>query len=73
MKKMENKYEKELKVLNPKLENMTYDISDLFPYLDQLADISLMVFQDAIHAYLPRNRDWVKRQMFSHLQGQAVR
>ena len=37
-------YEKELKVLNPKVVNITYDISDLYSYLDQLADISLLVY-----------------------------
>jgi hypothetical protein len=36
-------YEKELKALNPKLTNITYDISDLYGYLDQLCDISLLV------------------------------
>ena len=32
-------YEKELKVLNPKMPNITYDISDLYAYIDQLSDI----------------------------------
>ena len=114
-------YEKELKVLNPKVVNITYDISDLYSYLDQLADISLLVYvrthlvaavlfsllfiimrccslchhfvlfsrshavcfscallfsrsyQESIHAYLPRNRDWVKQQLLKHLQSQSAR
>ena len=36
-------YEKELKALNPTVDNITYDIADLYTYLDQLADISLLV------------------------------
>ena len=37
-------YEKELKALNPSMTNITYDISDLYSYLDQLADIALLVY-----------------------------
>ena len=36
-------YEKELQVLNPKAGSITYDISDLYTYIDQLADISLLM------------------------------
>ena len=94
-------YEKELKALNPSMKNITYDISDLYSYLDQLADVALLVyaarrtrkacrlsqltlvlwpraarvrsFQEPIHAYLPRNKEWVKRQLYTHLQGQAAK
>ena len=36
-------YEKELKTLNPQIRNITYDISDLNTYLDQLHDLSCLV------------------------------
>ena len=62
----------QLKVLNPKMANITYDISDLFSYLDQVTDISLLIYQEPIHGYLPRNREWVKRQLYTHLRGQAA-
>ena len=64
-------YEKELKTLNPSIANITYDIADLYAYLDQLLDVSLLVFHDPVSAYLPRNKEWIKRQLFSHLRGQA--
>lgn len=35
-------YEKELKLLNPKIANITYDIADLYSYLDALHSISLL-------------------------------
>ena len=47
-------YEKELKVLNPKVVNITYDISDLYSYLDQLADISLLVYVRTHLAVIPQ-------------------
>ena len=36
-------YEKELRALNPNQQNITYDIADLYAYVDQLADISCLV------------------------------
>ena len=44
-------YEKELKALNPSMKNITYDIADLFAYIDQLSDISCLVC-----APIPRHR-----------------
>ena len=64
-------YEKELQFLNPKVPNMTYDISDLYNYIDQLEDLSLLIYQESMHGYVPRNKDWMKKQLHSHLRGQA--
>ena len=36
-------YEGKLKELNPHVRNITYDISDLFNYVDSLSDLSAMV------------------------------
>ena len=64
-------YEKELKTLNPKVRNITYDIADLYAYLDQLQDLSCLVFNQQMNAYLPRGKDWIKQQVFHHLRRQA--
>ena len=89
-------YEKELKLLNPKVANITYDIADLYTYLDALQNVSLLMcvphrmlvpncilisvraavcaqrrYHEPSHGYLPRNKEWIKRQLFSHLKGQA--
>jgi hypothetical protein len=37
-------FERELKALNPSQSNMTYDIADLYAYIDQLCDISCLVY-----------------------------
>lgn len=36
-------YEDELRILNPGLKHMTYDIADIYAYIEQLADLSLQV------------------------------
>lgn len=91
-------YEKELKLLNPKIANITYDIADLYSYLDALHNISLLMcvplrapvvnafilthcflflfvcpdsYHDPIRGYLPRNKEWIKRHLLTHLRGQA--
>lgn len=47
-------YEKELKSLNPQVRNITYDVSDLYTYLEQLADISCLVCVPAPHRTLAK-------------------
>ena len=53
------------------MRNITYDVSELYTFLDQMTDVSCLVFHEPISAYVPRNKDWVKRQVFAHLKGQA--
>lgn len=36
-------YERKLKELNPAVRNITYDISDLYNFIDGLADLSALV------------------------------
>jgi hypothetical protein len=36
-------YEAKLKQLNPHLKNITYDIQDLYNYIDSLTDLSALV------------------------------
>ena len=37
-------YEEHLKRLNPNTPSITYDISQLFDFIDQLADLSCLVY-----------------------------
>lgn len=37
-------YEHKLKELNPTVDNITYDVNDLYNYLDSLYDISSLVY-----------------------------
>jgi Enhancer of rudimentary len=36
-------YEKKLRDVNPTVQNLTYDISDLFNFIDGMADLSALV------------------------------
>ncbi|WOK99977.1 hypothetical protein Cni_G08689 [Canna indica] len=61
-------YERKLKELNPTIRNITYDISDLYNFIDGLADLSALIFDHSIQAYLPYDRQWIKQRVFQHLK-----
>ncbi|XP_047341031.1 enhancer of rudimentary homolog [Impatiens glandulifera] len=61
-------YERKLKEINPTIRNLTYDIADLYNFMDGLSDMSALVFDHSIQAYLPNDRQWMKHKMFQHLK-----
>ncbi|CAH0473186.1 unnamed protein product [Peronospora belbahrii] len=54
-------YEAKLKQLNPNLKNITYDIQDLYTYIDSLTDLSALVLDLETKTYLPcdREEEWM--------------
>ncbi|KAH7523950.1 hypothetical protein FEM48_Zijuj06G0066400 [Ziziphus jujuba var. spinosa] len=61
-------YERKLKELNPASRNITYDIADLYNFIDGLTDMSALVYDHGIQAYLPCDRQWIKQRTFQHLK-----
>ncbi|KAG6433209.1 hypothetical protein SASPL_104817 [Salvia splendens] len=61
-------YERKLKDLNPAIRNITYDISDLYNFFDGLADLSALVYDHSIQAYLPYDRQWIKQKTLQNLK-----
>ncbi|CDP16887.1 unnamed protein product [Coffea canephora] len=61
-------YERKLKDLNPSSRNINYDISDLYNFIDGLADMSALVYEHSIQAYLPYDRKWIKTKLLQHLK-----
>ena len=64
-------YEEHLKRMNPNSPSITYDISQLFDFIDDLADLSCMVYQPTTHMYAPYNKDWIKEKIYILLRKQA--
>ena len=60
-----------LKELNPQIGHITYDISDLFKFLDSMTDLCAMVFDHATQKYDPKDRNWVKEQVVTYLRNAA--
>ncbi|XP_074286349.1 enhancer of rudimentary homolog [Silene latifolia] len=61
-------YERKLKEINPTLRNLSYDIDDLYNFIDGLADLSALVYDRNIQAYLPCDRQWIKQKLLQRLK-----
>jgi hypothetical protein len=64
-------YEQKLKQLNPNLKTITYDISDLFNFIDAIGDISALVFSPETSQYVPYSKEWIKKRVYTHLKSMA--
>uniref|UniRef100_H2ZS49 Enhancer of rudimentary homolog n=1 Tax=Latimeria chalumnae TaxID=7897 RepID=H2ZS49_LATCH len=56
-------YEEHLKKKNPNDPSIAYDISQLFDFIDDLADLSSFVYR-AHSDLLPYNKDWMKEKIY---------
>eukprot|EP00968_Pinguiococcus_pyrenoidosus_P006113 scaffold407_cov251-Pinguiococcus_pyrenoidosus.AAC.2 len=65
------KFERRLQQLNPNKKDFTYDIQDLFDYVDNLGDLSALVYNRESQMYAPFGRDWIKRKVFMNLKRQS--
>ncbi|XP_045689803.1 enhancer of rudimentary homolog [Phyllostomus hastatus] len=54
------RYEEHLKKINPNSPSITYDISQLFDFIDDLADLSCLVYRTDTRMYQPYHKDWIK-------------
>ncbi|GAQ82561.1 enhancer of rudimentary protein [Klebsormidium nitens] len=66
------RFEKLLKERSPNVRNITYDVSDLFGYIDSLYDISALVLDEELSAYIPCDRKWIQNKALQHLKQMAA-
>eukprot|EP00116_Pleurobrachia_bachei_P017415 sb/3477677/ len=64
-------YEEHLKELNPSSLSITYDISQLFDFIDDLNDMVCMVFARNSRSYEPKDKEWIKEKIYALLRKQA--
>lgn len=66
-------FERQLKKDNAHTRQITYDIQDLFEYVDKLPDISMLVFSNkgGRNVYEPKGKRWIKEAVFKQLKQQA--
>jgi len=64
-------YETKLKALNPNAQQLTYTVMDLHTYIDEMADLSALVYSPAEKLYAPRGKDFLKKQLLLRLQAAA--
>jgi len=61
-------FEQKLRQQQPNARNITYDIQDLYAYVDSLSDLAALVFDASVQAYVPRGKEWIKQRVFKHLK-----
>ncbi|EFJ31865.1 hypothetical protein SELMODRAFT_38959, partial [Selaginella moellendorffii] len=61
-------FEKKLKDMNPTIRNITYEVADLYRFIDELPDMSALVYDTEVNAYIPYDRQWIKLRAFQHLR-----
>lgn len=64
-------YEDHLKRRNPSVPQITYDISQLFDFIDQLRDLSCLVYQKSTNTYAPYSKSWLKEKIYVLLRKAA--
>jgi len=66
-----NLFEEKLRSQNPRQKQLTYDINDLYRFIDDLPDLSALVFNQQLAAYEPHNKEWLKQKLLVNLRRQA--
>lgn len=64
-------FEEYLKRKNPNTPTITYDISQLFDFIDGLYDLSCLVYQKSTNTYAPYNKEWIKEKIYVLLRQAA--
>eukprot|EP00126_Sphaerothecum_destruens_P015390 Sdes_comp9385_c0_seq1m845 len=61
-------FETSLQEKLPNKTHITYDVKQIYNFLDQLGEVNALVFSDSQQAYIPHNVVWLKEKIFSHLK-----
>lgn len=51
--------------------SVTYDVSQLFSFIDNLGDINVLVFQASQGTYVPYDKEWIKEKTYVLLRKQV--
>lgn len=52
------------------MPQITYDVEDLYSFIDQLQDMAALVLDKSSGTYRPHNKNWIKQKCFEQLKRQ---
>ena len=64
-------YEDRLRMMTPDAPKITYDVQDLFRYIDNLHDVSALVLDAKTRQYAPVDKYGLKAAIYEHLKNGA--
>lgn len=53
------------------LDKITYDYKDVLLFLENLKSICVLIFDQTLMAFVPKDLEWIKQQLLQHLQIQS--
>ncbi|EGF79229.1 hypothetical protein BATDEDRAFT_89895 [Batrachochytrium dendrobatidis JAM81] len=65
-------FEHSLKEKAPNKLTLKYQIADFNRYIDTTPDIGCLVFDHETKSYVPHDKTWIKKQVFTMLRGIVV-
>ncbi|XP_030557142.1 enhancer of rudimentary homolog [Drosophila novamexicana] len=65
-------YEEHLKRSMPQLPTITYDIIQLFDFIDSFVDISCLVHEKSTGGYVPHSKEWIKDKIYEQFRQSAL-
>ncbi|RKP13968.1 enhancer of rudimentary-domain-containing protein [Piptocephalis cylindrospora] len=64
-------FQTQLKRQNPRARNISYDLDDLFGFIDSHQELCALVYEPTQKAYAPKDRAWLKERASHYLMKQA--
>ncbi|XP_023163190.1 enhancer of rudimentary homolog [Drosophila hydei] len=65
-------YEEHLKRKCPNMPTITYDIQQLFDFIDSFVDICCLVYQKSTDSYAPHSKEWIKDKIYELFREAAL-
>ncbi|KAH3762324.1 enhancer of rudimentary family protein [Pelomyxa schiedti] len=65
-------FEHKLQQSQPNVREIRYDVADLLKWIDNLTDLSCLVYDPRVFAYLPYPKDWVKKRVQDYMRSLGV-
>ncbi|KAL2917973.1 hypothetical protein HK105_202387 [Polyrhizophydium stewartii] len=65
-------FEESLRKRNPSKQQVRYDVHDFNKFIDTTPDVVCLVYDDTSKAYIPHDKEWIKKQAFRLLQDIAT-
>ncbi|EUD64508.1 hypothetical protein C922_05115 [Plasmodium inui San Antonio 1] len=63
-------YEQAIKENDPTVQRITYNMNDLFLYIDNIQKMTLMLFHQPTWTYKPHDKKWIKQKLVEHIKDQ---
>ena len=65
-------FEENFRAIHEDRSSFTYDLSELYAFLESLYEVFILVYNEKIRGYLPHGKDWIKSKIYKVLSKQIT-